>query len=121
MSARPWGLILCHLQKEKSNALLGREAVVEKRMARREDAHARDASPDIAAIPGGGDMYGGGDDSFAAARNRQGVIFPVCSFPSKAPDVNITFTGTSTFTTSRTASSAKRSAAHRCFLHSPQL
>jgi hypothetical protein len=42
---------------------------VEKRMARREDARARDASPDIANVPGGGDMYG--DDSFAAARDRQ--------------------------------------------------
>ena len=35
----------------------------------REDAKARDASPDRAFLPGGGDMMGG-DDSFAAAKAR---------------------------------------------------
>ena len=39
--------------------------------ARREDAKARDASPDVVHLPGGGDPMGaGGDDSFAAARAR---------------------------------------------------
>jgi hypothetical protein len=39
--------------------------------ALREDAKARDASPDRAFLPGGGgDMMGGGDD-FAAAKARE--------------------------------------------------
>ena len=49
-----------------------REARVEARMARREEARARDGSPDTANLPGGGDAMGlGGDDSFAAAQQRQ--------------------------------------------------
>ena len=43
----------------------GREALVEKRIARREEARQRGASPDVQV-----DMYGGGDDSFAAAQAR---------------------------------------------------
>lgn len=46
-----------------------REAQIEKRIARREEAKARDASPDIQRLPGGGDIFGG-DDSFAAAKAR---------------------------------------------------
>eukprot|EP00195_Chlamydomonas_chlamydogama_P006780 CAMPEP_0202905990 /NCGR_PEP_ID=MMETSP1392-20130828/36933_1 /ASSEMBLY_ACC=CAM_ASM_000868 /TAXON_ID=225041 /ORGANISM="Chlamydomonas chlamydogama, Strain SAG 11-48b" /LENGTH=353 /DNA_ID=CAMNT_0049594321 /DNA_START=32 /DNA_END=1093 /DNA_ORIENTATION=- len=48
----------------------GRDAVVEKRVARREEAKARESSPDRAFLPGGGDMMGG-DDSFAAAKARE--------------------------------------------------
>lgn len=36
----------------------------------REDAKARDASPDNVRLPGGGDIYGG-EDSFAAAKARR--------------------------------------------------
>lgn len=44
---------------------------MEARIARREDARARDTSPDVAHLPGGGDAMGlGGDDSFAAAKQR---------------------------------------------------
>lgn len=57
------------LTSRNGGILACREALVEKRIARREDARAREASPDVAVIPGGGDMYGG-DDSFAAARSR---------------------------------------------------
>ena len=50
----------------------GRDAVIEKKMARREEARARDASPDRGYLPGGGDVMGmGGDDSFAAAKARE--------------------------------------------------
>ena len=48
----------------------GREAVAANRLARREEAKARDASPDRAFLPGGGDMMGG-DDSIHAARARE--------------------------------------------------
>jgi hypothetical protein len=49
----------------------GREAVAEKRAARRDEARARDVSPD-ARPSGGGDVMGaGGEDSFAAARARE--------------------------------------------------
>ena len=49
--------------------LLGR--CVAQRMARREAARARDGSPDLVPVTGGGDMMGGGgDDSFAAAKAR---------------------------------------------------
>ncbi len=41
-------------------------------------ARARDASPDTARLPGGGDMMGlGGDDSFAAAKARRETL--LCS------------------------------------------
>jgi len=45
---------------------------VEKRIARREDARARDDSPELTRVTGGGDVMGGGaDDSFAAAKARE--------------------------------------------------
>ncbi len=45
---------------------------MEARVARREEARARDGSPDTANLPGGGDAMGlGGDDSFAAAKQRR--------------------------------------------------
>ena len=47
----------------------GREAKVEARFARREEARARDVSPDVV-VTGGGDVLGG-SDSFAAALARQ--------------------------------------------------
>jgi len=47
-----------------------REARVDAKVARREAAHERDASPDVVKLPGGGDVMGGGD-SFAAARAAQ--------------------------------------------------
>ena len=50
----------------------GREAKVEARIARREDRLAREASPDVAALPGGGDAFGAGaSDSFQSALARQ--------------------------------------------------
>ena len=50
----------------------GREARVEARVARREEARAREGSPELTRLPGGGDiMGGGGDDSFQAALARQ--------------------------------------------------
>ena len=48
----------------------GREAQVEKRMARREAARERDSSPVLDRLPGGGGDIMGGEDSFAAARAR---------------------------------------------------
>ena len=42
---------------------------MDQKMARREAARERDASPEIIKLPGGGDVMGG-DDSFAAARAR---------------------------------------------------
>jgi hypothetical protein len=47
----------------------GREARVEARVARREEARARDVSPD-ARVTGGGNIMGG-TDSFSAALARQ--------------------------------------------------
>ena len=55
----------------------GRQAQIEKKMARREAAKERDASPDIVKLPGGGDVMGG-DDSLEAARARH--VFLVCIF-----------------------------------------
>lgn len=50
----------------------GREAQTEKKMARREAAREREASPDIVKLPGGGDVMGmGGDDSLEAAKARR--------------------------------------------------
>ena len=49
-----------------------RDAQVEKKMARREAAREREASPDLVKLPGGGDIMGGGD-SLAAAKARQGA------------------------------------------------
>jgi hypothetical protein len=44
---------------------------VEAKVARREDKRAREASPDVVRLPGGGDPMGGGDgDSFQAAQAR---------------------------------------------------
>jgi hypothetical protein len=44
-------------------------------MARREAAKAREGSPDMAPVTGGGDMMGGGgDDSFAAAKARCAAV-----------------------------------------------
>lgn len=61
-------------QRELLDELLpkasGRDAVIEKKIARREEAKARDSSPDRGFLPGGGDMMGG-DDSFAAAKARE--------------------------------------------------
>lgn len=61
-------------QKELLDELLpkasGREAQVEKRMARREAARAREDSPEMMRVTGGGDVMGG-DDSFAAAKARE--------------------------------------------------
>lgn len=47
----------------------GREAMLEKKAARREAARAREDSPDQVRLPGGGDVWG--DDSFAAAKERE--------------------------------------------------
>lgn len=47
----------------------GREAKVEARAARREAARAREDSPPLMRVTGGGDIMGG-DDSFAAAKAR---------------------------------------------------
>lgn len=52
-----------------------REAQIEKKMARREAARERDASPDIVKLPGGGDVMGG-DDSLEAAKARH-APFPL--------------------------------------------
>ncbi|KAF8072677.1 SCI1 [Scenedesmus sp. PABB004] len=63
-------------QKEALDELLPKatggthEGRVEARMARREEARARDASPDLVPLAGGGDVMGGGD-SFAAAKARE--------------------------------------------------
>lgn len=46
-----------------------REALIEKKMARREAAKAREDSPEVMRVTGGGDVMGG-DDSFEAARAR---------------------------------------------------
>lgn len=43
---------------------------VEARMARREEARAREDSPDTVPVTGGGSIMGG-DDSFEAAKARQ--------------------------------------------------
>jgi hypothetical protein len=44
---------------------------VEAKAARRDDKRAREASPDVVRLPGGGDPMGGGDgDSFQAAQAR---------------------------------------------------
>ena len=48
------------------NALLSQ---VEARLARREEARAREDSPDLVPVTGGGDLMGG-DDSFQAAKAR---------------------------------------------------
>lgn len=46
-----------------------REVQIENKIARREVAKAREASPELTHLPGGGDVMGGGD-SFQAARAR---------------------------------------------------
>ena len=46
-----------------------REALIEKKAARREAAKAREDSPELMRVTGGGDVMGG-DDSFQAARAR---------------------------------------------------
>ncbi|KAI8466459.1 MAG: hypothetical protein J3K34DRAFT_524543 [Monoraphidium minutum] len=64
-------------QKERLDEMLpkatGREALVEKRIARREAARAREDSPEITRVTGGGDVMGG-DDSFAAAKAREAAF-----------------------------------------------
>jgi hypothetical protein len=47
-----------------------REAKVEARAARRDDKRAREDSPEMVKLIGGGDVMGG-DDSFAAAKARR--------------------------------------------------
>lgn len=47
----------------------GREAVLEKKAAAREAGRAREQSPEVTRVTGGGDIMGGGD-SFAAAKAR---------------------------------------------------
>ena len=48
-----------------------RDARVEAKAVRRDDKRAREASPDVVRLPGGGDPMGGGDgDSFQAAQAR---------------------------------------------------
>ena len=46
-----------------------REARMDQKVARREAAKEREASPEITKLPGGGDVMGG-DDSLAAAKAR---------------------------------------------------
>ena len=57
-----------------------REALIEKKAARREAARERDASPDLVKLPGGGDVMGG-DDSLAAAKARQARPSLMLSLP----------------------------------------
>mmetsp|Transcript_36864 Transcript_36864/g.94261 ORF Transcript_36864/g.94261 Transcript_36864/m.94261 type:complete len:312 (-) Transcript_36864:429-1364(-) len=61
-------------QKDLLDELLpkatGREAMLEKKAARREDARQRDTSPEMNRLIGGGDIMGG-DDSFQAAKMRE--------------------------------------------------
>ncbi|KAG1666001.1 hypothetical protein FOA52_010099 [Chlamydomonas sp. UWO 241] len=58
------------LLEEMMPRATGKEKMAEARMARREETRMRDASPDRAFLPGGGNMMGG-DDSFAAAKARE--------------------------------------------------
>lgn len=46
---------------------------MDQKMARREAAKDREASPAMTRLPGGGDIMGG-DDSLAAARARYAMI-----------------------------------------------
>jgi len=46
---------------------------VEARVARRQDARAREESPEMVKLIGGGDVMGG-DDSFAAAKARHAPV-----------------------------------------------
>ncbi len=70
------GVLLCLVDRgSDANGTLfcratGREAMVEKRMARREAARERESSPVMDRLPGGGGDIMGGEDSFAAARAR---------------------------------------------------
>lgn len=57
-----------------SSMRIVREAMIEKKMARREAAKEREASPDLIKLPGGGDIFGG-DDSLEAAKARWAVSF----------------------------------------------
>ncbi len=61
-----------------------RDAQIEKKMARREAARERDASPDLVKLPGGGDIMGG-DDSLAAARARHGALCLAKQNPAPMP------------------------------------
>jgi hypothetical protein len=49
--------------------ILCREGRIDAKMARREAAKDRGASPDVTHVPGGGNVFGG-DDSFQAAKER---------------------------------------------------
>ena len=71
-----------------------RDAHVEAKVARREDKRAREASPDVTHLPGGGDPMGGGDgDSFQAAqaryvqRHASGVPRRSAQWPAAQPNV----------------------------------
>jgi hypothetical protein len=58
-----------------------RDARVEAKAARRDDRRAREASPDVVRLPGGGDPMGGGDgDSFQAAQARWLVMLSIVHF-----------------------------------------
>lgn len=46
-----------------------REGRIDAKMAKRETAKEREASPDVVHVPGGGNIFGG-DDSFQAAKER---------------------------------------------------
>ena len=52
---------------------LCREARMDQKVARREAARDREASPEMTKLPGGGDVMGG-DDSLAAAKARYAMI-----------------------------------------------
>ncbi|GAB4815831.1 hypothetical protein N2152v2_002877 [Parachlorella kessleri] len=68
----------------------GREALIEKKAARREAAKAREDSPELMRVTGGGDVMGG-DDSFAAARARDARLateLKALRRPSNTPDVS---------------------------------
>ena len=59
----------------KHGLVCARDARVEAKAARRDDRRAREASPDVVRLPGGGDPMGGGDgDSFQAAQARCAAI-----------------------------------------------
>ena len=61
----------------QANCLLTREAKADARVARRQDARAREDSPEMNKLIGGGDVMGG-DDSFAAAKARQAPVAHEC-------------------------------------------
>lgn len=67
-------LVLC-LHADDLCFVSCRDARIEGKIARREDKRAREASPDVVNLPGGGDAMGLGDaDSFQAAQARYSTI-----------------------------------------------